>query len=109
MSTVMQAAYLLAAVVVLAEGLNKIQRTDVFDGARGWWPRVRGLAFLFAPWRWSRVRVVQMLKLAGWALLCVGAAGAMVSPFIGRRPDLEHVAVLAGFAVLVVRSRVKEG
>lgn len=94
----------LAALIVLAEALNKIERSDVFDGRRGVRARLVASAWLLRPWGWRRPRVVTVLKVLGWSLLSVGAAGSLLTP-----PTGAHVAVIGGFAVLIVRSRVKEG
>ena len=99
----------LAAVVVLAEGLNKLDRADVFAGQRGWMPRLRGIAWLAAPWRWKRTGVQVALKVCGWALISVGAAGFLVTPLLSApwlRPD---GFVLVGFSLLVIRLRIVEG
>jgi hypothetical protein len=98
-----------ASWAVLAEALNKLERADPFNGATGWLPRVRGLACLLAPWAWKRDRVVVVLKIFGWALLAVGAAGYIVRLYLPVPWFSPDVAVIAGFAVLIVRSRVKEG
>jgi hypothetical protein len=106
MST-LQVLHILAALVVLAEALNKAERTD---------PLAPGLSL--------RARVCEFLKAMAWACLAMGAAGALASPVLlslglqpGHispllrldRPSLADVAVLLGFAVLIVRTRVKEG
>jgi hypothetical protein len=93
-----------AALIVLAEALNKIERADLFDGRRGLKPRLAATAWLLCPWAWKRPRVVIVLKVLGWACMSVGAAGSLISP-----PTAAHLAVLAGFALLIVRSRLKEG
>lgn len=97
--------HFLAGLIVLAEGLNKLERTA---------PLQRGLT--------RRRRVIALLKVFAWIALCLGAAGAMVRPFVfvslgdlhvGRlfitdRASLSDVLVLGGFALLIVRSRLKE-
>jgi hypothetical protein len=43
-------------------------------------------------------------------LLAVGGAGAIVTPLMRLQPPtLQDVCVMLGFAVLIVRTRVKEG
>lgn len=99
--------HFLAGFVVLAEALNKLERTN---------PLARGMP--------RHARLVDGLKALAWALLALGAGGAVASPmllalgvhsnalnFLMRleRPTLAETAVLLGFAVLIVRTRVKEG
>lgn len=105
----LQFLHLLAGLIVLMEALNKLERTAPF--ARGLTPRQR---------------VVDGLKALAWALLALGAAGALAGPWlqpIGEQigfvqffthitqpaPSLADVCVLAGFAILIIRTRVKEG
>jgi hypothetical protein len=99
----------LACMVVLAEGLNKLQRADLFDGRRGWRPRLEGLAWLLQPWAWRRERVVMGFKAAGWALISLGAGGGLVKPFLSMAWFSADGFIAAGFALLIVRSRIKEG
>lgn len=105
--TVLQVLHFAAALVVLAEALNKLERTAPF--ARGISPRKR---------------CVDVLKALAWALLALGAGGGVVSPLLlaagidqGQadllmrleRPTLAETAVMLGFATLIIRTRVKEG
>lgn len=84
--------HLLAGIVVLAEALNKIERIDVFTLPPG-----------------CRTRAVVWLKLTGWLLLALGSAGALVMPMLDlESPSAQDVCVLLGFAVLVLRSRLRE-
>lgn len=96
-------AHWISAFVVLAEGLNKLHRTD---------PLEAGLS--------SRQRVVVLLKCLAWCLLVLGAAGALVRPLVqagaglvsqllADRVSAVDLFILGGFAVLIVRSRLKEG
>ena len=83
----------LGGVVVLTEALNKLERTA---------PCARGLA--------PRERVIAWLKAIAWALLAVGGAGAVVTPLLPlEKPTLQDVCVVLGFAILIVRTRIKEG
>lgn len=98
--------HVVAGLIVLAEALNKMERCD---------PLKRGLA--------PRQRVVDGLKALAWLLLALGAAGALAAPVLLslgittlpthwlrlEQPTLDQVLVLLGFAVLIVRTRVKEG
>lgn len=97
-----------AGLVVLAEALNKLERTN---------PLAPGMSM--------HERLVDGLKALAWLLLALGAAGALVAPvFLTMgypetgfyspllrvdRPNLGETCVLVGFAVLIVRTRVKEG
>lgn len=85
----------LAACVVMAEALNKLERTDV-------------LACGLTP----RERVVEALKALAWLLMALGAGGTLVLPLFASLPanlrELASACVLVGFAVLIVRTRVKE-
>lgn len=95
-----------AGIVVLAEALNKLERTD---------PLRRGIG--------ARTRLVDALKALAWLLLALGAGGAVAGPLLLaagftnmhlpllrlQAPSLDHVCVLVGFAVLIVRTRLKEG
>ena len=83
----------ICGLVVLAEALNKLERTA---------PRKAGLC--------SRQRLVAWLKAIAWLLLALGGAGAIAGPiFRTHPPALADVCLLAGFAVLIVRTRFKEG
>lgn len=87
-----QGLHWLAALVVLCEALNKLERTD---------PLQRGI-------NWH-ARLVVCLKTLAWLMLAVGAAGALVTPLIHlEAPTLQDAAVIVGFALLIVRSRLKE-
>jgi hypothetical protein len=106
-AAILQLLHVAAGLVVLAEALNKLERCD---------PLAPGLS--------RHQRVVDSLKAAAWALLALGAGGAVASPLLLaggvqaqqaaellrlERPTLAEVLVLAGFAVLIIRTRVKEG
>ncbi len=83
----------LAGLVVLAEALNKLERTA---------PLAPGLC--------PRARAVVWCKVVAWWLLAVGAGGALVTPMLHlEAATLQDPAVLGGFALLIVRSRFKEG
>lgn len=83
----------LAGLVVLAEALNKLERTQ---------PCRRGLR--------ARERATEWLKAIAWALLAMGGAGAFITPFFPlEAPTLQDMCVVLGFAVLIVRTRIKEG
>jgi uncharacterized iron-regulated membrane protein len=103
----LQILHILAGLVVLAEALNKLERCH---------PLASGLS--------ARERWVDAHKAAAWFLLALGAGGAVAAPLLLaggvqaqqaaellrlERPTLAEVLVLAGFAVLIIRTRVKEG
>ena len=87
-----QIVYWCAALVVLAEALNKLQRTDILR---------RGMT------RWARFR--EILNALGWACFAIGAGGAWVSPLLySRTVHVQDVVVMAGLALFVVHRRLKE-
>jgi hypothetical protein len=104
MIALLQVIQFAAGLVVLAEGLNKLHRIVPFAGRPGWRARLQALAWLLRPWAWQRPTVVTAFKALGWSCLSVGAFGSLLV-----RPSLPHLLVLAGFALLIVRSRLKEG
>ena len=77
----------------------------------------------FAPGMTLHARVVDGLKALAWLLLAMGAGGALIGPFLQPMgiaapsvpllahlaPSLAEICVMGGFAVLIVRTRVKEG
>lgn len=102
----MQLIHLLAGLLVVAEALNKLERTNPC-----------------APALTSRQRLVAVLKAVAWVLLALAGAGAVAAPVllaVGvqshdlpllrlERPLLGETLMMLGFAVLIVRTRVKEG
>ena len=108
--TTLQTIHVLAGLVVLAEALNKLERTA---------PCRPGLGL--------RERVTEWLKALAWLLLAMGGAGAMVAPMWRyltmppsttellallmplQGPTVQDVCLALGFVFLIVRTRVKEG
>lgn len=89
----MSALLFVLGIVVLAEALNKLERTC--PCARGITPHQRLLAWL---------------KAIAWLLLAWAGAGALVGPFFGQAPPtLRELAMFGGFTTLIVRTRFKEG
>lgn len=89
------AAILLAvlALVVLAEAINKLYRTR---------PCLPGIT--------PHERLLEWLKAAAWLLLAVGAGGAVIGLIFQQfEPPLRELCTTAGFVVLIVRTRFKEG
>ncbi|MGY8903202.1 MAG: hypothetical protein ACKVIH_01475 [Burkholderiales bacterium] len=81
----------LAALIVLAEALNKLERADLSHFA------------------FDRATTVAVCKVLGWSLLALGSAGVLVQPLLGMpTPDVTSACALGGFALLIVRTRLKE-
>ncbi len=96
-----------AALVVLAEAHNKLEFCD---------PLGAGLT--------PKERLLELLKAGAWFLLALGAGGAIAGPVLRalgtdssflpgllrlETPTLDHVVTMVGLAVVIVRTRVKEG
>lgn len=94
MSTTLMVLHCLAGFIVLAEALNKLERsTPCRPGVLGW-----------------RKRTTEWLKAIAWMLLAVGGAGALITPLLPlERPTLHDMCVMLGFAVLIIRTRLKDG
>jgi hypothetical protein len=106
MNFTLEVIYWIAGFIVLAEALNKLERTS---------PCARGLT--------PHQRVVDGLKALAWTLLAIGAGGAVATPLLALMginnlnlplmrpgpPTFESTAILLGSAVLIIRTRVKEG
>ncbi|WP_372826547.1 hypothetical protein [Polaromonas sp.] len=106
MDHLVPALHWVAGFIVLAEGLNKLERTTLFK---------RGLTAL--------ARFVVLLKVLAWICLVMGAAGAVARPWVvlpvGQqlhfayflivdRVSLVDLLFVGGFALLILRSRFKE-
>jgi len=106
MSAAMLIIHWVAAFLVMAEALNKLERTSPF-----------------APGMTPHARLVDGLKALAWLLLALGAGGGLMGPLLQPlgiadptsealahvRPSVAEVCVMVGFAVLIIRTRVKEG
>lgn len=105
--TALQILHWLASLIVLAEALNKLERTA---------PCAPGLT--------RHERLVGGLKAIAWCLLALGAGGGLISPAMLQmrawtddlrilmcvdRLALTEALVMLGVAMLIVRTRVKEG
>lgn len=105
--TTLQIFHALAGLVVLIEAVNKLERCCPFGS---------GLS--------KHQRVLEILKALAWWPIALGAAGAAAGPFFQfagsdpntffhllrvEHPTLAEVLVMFGVAVLIVRTRVKEG
>ena len=90
--TLLFCVYWLAAIIVLAEALNKLQRTDLLR---------RGLK--------PMQRLSVGLNVLGWMLFAVASAGAIVSPVMsGHAVRLQDAALMTGLAVFILHRRLKE-
>lgn len=99
----------IAGFIVVAEALNKLERTDLFAKCRGRYPMVWGFAMLVMPWRWALEQAILVFKVIGWMLLAVCAGYAVMRPLVHvRLPDPEDTAGLVGIACLVIRARLLE-
>ena len=103
MTNFLQILHWAAGLIVLAEALNKLERTTPF---------AQGMT--------NHDRLVDGLKAIAWTLLALGSAAAVFLPALGvntrasemvlhQSPSMAEVVVLVGFAVLIIRTRVKEG
>ena len=106
MTTWLQIIHWVSGLIVLAEALNKLERTS---------PCAKGMR--------PHDRLVDGLKAIAWAMLALGGGGAIATPFLVYAgvssdmsillrldtPNLTETCVMAGFATLIVRTRVKEG
>lgn len=105
----LQTLHWFAGLVVLAEALNKLERTA---------PCRHGLG--------ARERATEWLKALAWLFLAFGGAGALLAPLMPflpmsragaiwpllmptQAPTLQDTCIVLGFAVLIFRTRVKEG
>ena len=110
MMNILSALHMLCGLIVLAEALNKLERSDLFSGRCSPRARLAALAYVLLPWRWTRAHLVLTLKVAGWACLAIGGAGALATPMLHlKQPTIQDLAVIGGFALLIVRSRIREG
>lgn len=89
----MQILHWLAGLIVVAEALNKLERTCPL-----------------APNLSRRERLVEVLKALAWGFLAVGGAGAVMAPLLHLAPaSLQDMCIVVGFAILIISTRVKEG
>lgn len=91
----MHVLHVLAAIVVMSESLNKLERCH---------PLAPGLS--------RRERAVDWLKAVAWSLFAFGAGGPLIDialPMPEKLLDLAQVCTMTGFAVLIIRTRIKEG
>jgi hypothetical protein len=91
----LHAIYLLATVIVLAESLNKIERCNAKQLPN---LDLRGKAAL-------------VLKCIAWVLFAFASGGYLIGLFLDGAPpvNFREYMLMCAFAVLIVRTRVKEG
>lgn len=109
MSTTLQIIHWVCGLVIVCEALNKLYRTEPCK-----------------PGMWPRERATEALKALAWYCLALGGAGAVAAPLMPaltvqdggsiwplllprKTPSLQDVCLALGFAVLIIRTRVKEG
>lgn len=103
------AIHTIAGVIILLEALNKLERTDLFDGKQDMRSRLCSVAWVITPWRWKRIKVVTALKATAWSGLSIGSVWSIFHPlFHVIGPSVDSTIVIASFAVLILRSRLKE-
>lgn len=105
--TALHLLHFAAGLIVIAEALNKLERCHPLGAS-------------LTP----HERLVDALKALAWLLLALGAGGAVAVPVLLsmgvhahqaagwlrlEAPTLDQTLVLLGFAVLIIRTRVKEG
>lgn len=96
MSNAIHFLHWLAALVVLAESLNKLERSTI---------KLNCVM--------STPCLLDWLKVSAWMLFALGSAGEVAAPFfpsidvVGR--DLGEALVTVGFALLIIRTRATEG
>ena len=99
----------------------------VYSKTGRWFPNKLERTAPCRPGLTPRERATEWLKALAWSLLALGGAGAFVAPLLPslpvlqpagpllplllptQTPTLHDVCVIVGFAVLIVRTRVKEG
>lgn len=103
MSESINLVHLVAGLIVLAEALNKLERTC-----------------LRCPRASAREWFLDVLKAVSWVFLALGAGGAVAVPLFNalgihgvtyvmhETPSLAETFVLTGFAVLAIRTRLKD-
>ena len=87
-----QSLHWVGGLVVLAEALNKLERSNLF---------ARGLG--------TRRRLAISVKIFAWGFLALGGAGALIAPLMNLgHPSLQDAATMVGSALLIVNIRIKE-
>ena len=88
---VLQTLHWLAGLIIIAEALNKLERTTVvFDLT-------------------LRQKLALLVKLVAWVSLAIGGAYAFLTPLLSL--TLSHwqdMVFTLGFAALIIRTRMKE-
>ena len=106
MSEIVPVIHWLAAVIVLAEALNKLERAAPLQPSLS-----------------PHQRLIDVLKVIAWTMLALGSAGALISPIMGglgirtehsqivthHAPSIADAVLMVGVSVLIIRTRIKEG
>ena len=80
----------LSGLIVLAIGLAQLEHLS---------PGAKGLT--------NKVRLQLLVEAAFWIVLCIGAAGAIVTPLMPlEKPTLQDACVLIGVAGIVICRRI---
>jgi hypothetical protein len=80
-----------SGLIVLAVGLAQLEHIT---------PCAKGLS--------GRARIKLIVEACFWAALCIGAAGAIVTPLMPlERPTLQDACVLVGLAGIILSRRLK--
>lgn len=88
---VLLALHWLSGLVVLAVGLERLEHIT---------PCAKGIA------GWSRYRL--LAEASFWVSLCIGAAGAVITPLLPlEKPTLQDACVLVGLAGLILCGRLR--
>lgn len=88
--TLLLVVHWLAGFVVLAAGLHRLEHLNVLR---------KGLT--------RQARVMLWIEALAWSGLCVGAAGAIITPLLPlERPTLQDSCVMAGLAWLAMRRQL---
>lgn len=87
--------FFIATLIVLAESLNKIERCNV----------------RLLPGLNRRGKVALILKCIAWVLFAMASGGYIAGLFFPSMPpvNFREYMLMCAFAVLIVRTRVKEG
>ena len=85
----------LAAIVVLAEALNKLERAN---------PLASGLT--------RHLRALEWAKITAWSLLAIGAGCGVAAPIVGelhmRTASVADTFSMLGVAALIIYTRARE-
>lgn len=87
-----QAMHFVAGLIVVAESLNKLERSCPFQTG------------MTVPQRAN-----ELLKIAAWFLLALGGAGAVITPLLHLEwSTLHDTSMVLGFSLLLIHRRINE-